>query len=246
MLFLQIEKTYPNFHLGINFSLAEEKSAAVFFGPSGSGKSLTMQCLAGLVTPDAGKIMAVGKIMFDSGKKINLSPQKRAIGYMVQDYAMFPHLNILQNVAYPRTGLFGQHVGKEQKELALRLMEKFGIEQLQKLYPAQISGGQKQRAALARALNANPALLLLDEPFSALDPLLRQNMRAEILRFLKELRLPAIVITHDPDDVEAFAGSLVMFRGGSAHVVENWKEQRAKFSSAAECLRYLSGQGQKE
>lgn len=246
MLVLQIEKNYPNFHLGINLSIAGERGAAVFFGASGSGKTLTMRCLAGLVTPDAGKIEAAGGMLYDSAQKINLPPQKRALGYMAQDYAMFPHLTILQNVAYPHSGLFGRHIGKEQKSRALRLMEKFGIADLRNLYPEQISGGQKQRAALARALNANPALLLLDEPFSALDPLLRQNMRVEILHFLEDLRLPVIIITHDPEDVEAFAGSLALFCKGSARVLENWKELRAKFSSAAACLRYLSEKGEVE
>lgn len=244
MLFLQISKTYPNFRLNINFSINAKARAAVFFGPSGSGKTLTMQCVAGLVKPDSGRIEAAGKLMFDSDARINLSPQKRAIGYMVQDYAMFPHLTILRNVAYPKSGLFGLHVGKKQKRQALSLLEKFGIDHLCNLYPGQISGGQKQRTALARALNSNPGLLLLDEPFSALDPLLRQNMRAEILRFLVELQLPVVIITHDPDDVEAFAGSLVLFRQGGAHVVADWKEQRARFPSAAACLRHLAEKAQ--
>lgn len=240
MLNLHISKSFPNFSLSIAFKLDIQTTTAVFFGPSGSGKTLTMQSIAGLVTPDNGRIEAAGTLMYDSASHINLRPQARHIGYMVQDYAMFPQFTVLQNVAYPKSGLFGRYLTNLQKKNALALLERFGIGHFSDLYPAQISGGQRQRTALARALNSDPRLLLLDEPFSALDPLLRQTTRMEILRFLDELRLPAIIITHDPDDVEAFAGDLVLFANGNARVINNWKALRADFPNAAACLRHLS------
>lgn len=240
MLNINIYKSFFNFTLSVDFRLNPQTRTAVFFGPSGSGKTLTMQSIAGLVTPDKGHIEALGTLMYDSATRVNMRPQARHIGYMVQDYAMFPQFNILQNVAYPKSGLFGHYLTRQQKKNALALLERFDIEQLSELYPAQISGGQKQRAALARALNSDPRLLLLDEPFSALDPLLRQSTRSEILRILDELKLPAVIITHDPEDVEAFAGDLVLFANGKARLIPNWKSIRADFPDAASCLHYLS------
>lgn len=237
MLTLDIRKSYPDFRLDVRLKL--EGLRAVFFGPSGSGKTLTMQCIAGLVRPDSGFIEAAGKVLFQSATGLSISPQKRHMGYMVQDYAIFPHLTVLQNVAYAKSGLFGRWPGKRQTEKALEILNQFGIGHLARMYPDQISGGQKQRTALGRAINSDPALLLLDEPFSALDPLLRKNMREDVLIMLASLRLPAIIITHDPEDVDAFAGSLVMFRDGRAWLVPDWAEQRSRFCTAAECLLYL-------
>lgn len=158
---------------------------------------------------------------------------------MFQDYALFPHLNVLQNVAYPRGGLFARHVGKKERIRALELLKSFGIAHLERHLPHEISGGQKQRVALARAINSDPRLLLLDEPFSAFDPLLRQEARKEIISLLKQFPIMAIIITHDPEDVEAFAGQLIFFRDGHATMAPEWASLRAHRQNAADCLRKL-------
>lgn len=241
MLDIEIHKIFKSsasrFTLNINFAVNGMRT--VFFGPSGSGKTLTLQAIAGLIRPDAGRIAVNGLVYYDSLKKLWLSPQKRRTGYMIQDYALFPQLNVLQNVAYSRTHMFGRHVGQAQKEAVLPLLERFGLAGLASSMPAELSGGQKQRVALARALNNSPRLLLLDEPFSALDPLLRERLRAEILAILGELAIPTVIITHDPDDVDTFAGELVLFNKGEARVISDWRTIRAKFGSAFQALRSL-------
>ena len=204
------------FRLEARFTLPPDTRNAVFFGPSGSGKTLTIQCVAGLMMPDAGRITVGGTIFFDSREGVRLTARKRGVGYVPQDYALFPHLTILQNVAYAHTGPFGRVVGKEEREKALALLERFRIPQLGGRYPHELSGGQRQRAALARALNAAPRLLLMDEPFSALDVPLREALRREIRDLLAALAIPSIIITHDPADVEAFGGARVVFEGGRA------------------------------
>ncbi|MDE5833855.1 MAG: ATP-binding cassette domain-containing protein [Desulfovibrio sp.] len=230
------------FTLDIALELPAAIRRAVFFGPSGSGKTLTMQCVAGLAMPDKGEISVEDRVFYSSRQKICLKPQVRSVGYMAQDYALFPHLTVLQNVAYPRTGLFCAHIPASEKKRARELLANFGILDLQRRKPGAISGGQKQRTALARAANSSPRILLLDEPFSALDPLLRERMRREILAFLNELNLPAIIITHDPDDVDAFAGALVLFNQGRAVVSRDYQEIREGYPSAAACLRDLEAE----
>ena len=181
MLSLHLEKSFRNgvtpFSLNVRYDIGDEHKCAVLFGPSGSGKSLTMQCLAGLTRPDAGHIRIGECTLYDSAQNVFVSVQKRRIGYMFQDYALFPHLSLLQNVAYPRTGCWPWKVRGEERDKAQDMLERLGIGHLAAHLPSQISGGQRQRAALARALNADPQLLLLDEPFSALDPLLREHLR---------------------------------------------------------------------
>lgn len=242
---LQIEickafrKRHSQFCLNIAFELSSSSGISVFFGPSGSGKTLTLQSIAGLAKPDRGLIRLNDDLLYASGQKIFLSPQKRHIGYMLQDYALFPNLTVIQNVAYAKTGLLARIIRKKQHAAALALLQSFGMEHIANHYPSEISGGQKQRAALARALYAGPKLLLLDEPFSALDPLLRMQMRKELMDRLEKLKIPAIIISHDPEDVDVFADGLVLFNSGRAQVVENWQKQRCKFADAGSCLRNL-------
>lgn len=243
MLELSIHKNFrkrqSHFALNVELEINARGRRVVFFGSSGSGKSLTMKAIAGLVWPESGWIRLDGQTFFDSAKKIRVSAQKRHIGYLPQDYALFPHLTALENIAYPHSGPFGRYVGKAQKKAALLLMERFGIAHLGSSLPCELSGGQQQRASLARALNSQPVCLLLDEPFSALDPLLRTHMRKEILAILGELKILAIIITHDPEDVAAFAGDLVLFRAGSARLVPDWPQLLAQSASPAAALLKL-------
>ena len=205
-----------------------------------------MNCVAGLIRPDAGRVAFQSQVLFDSAAHVNLPARKRRMGYMFQDYALFPHLTALQNVAYPTSGLFGRWLGKKRKSKAEAMLECLGIAHLGAHMPGELSGGQRQRVALARALNSSPRMLLLDEPFSALDPLLRERLRKEIKGYLDEFGLPSLTITHDPDDVEAFCGALVLYEAGRAKLIEDYAKARGAYPSAAACLRALQEEFREE
>lgn len=243
MLELDLRRTFrgrgAEFRLAARLNLPGNFRQVVFFGPSGSGKTICLQCLAGIRKPTTGRIIFDRRVFYDSAKKIWLPAQKRHVGYMPQEYALFPHLNLLQNVAYPHTGLFARHCGQKEKAAAQVYIDALGLQGLESHLPSQLSGGQKQRAALARALNSQPGLLLLDEPFSALDPLLRVRTREEIGLFLKKLAIPAVIVTHDPEDVDAFAGYLALFDQGRVTLVSDYQAERKKYDNAARCLLSL-------
>lgn len=186
----------------------------VFYGPSGAGKSLTLKAIAGLVKPDSGLIRLNGRTLFDSSQKINLAPQARNVAYLFQDYALFPHLTVRQNVAFglargcfnPRRDVHDARVEK--------WLDAFHLQELAQQMPSELSGGQRQRTALARALVADPAALLLDEPFSALDAALRVKMRTELDQLQRVLGVPMILITHDPDDARMLGEHVLLLRDG--------------------------------
>lgn len=166
---------------------------ATLFGPSGAGKSTLLRMLAGLTQPDSGHIVVDGEPWFDSAKKINLPPQQRAIGFVFQDFALFPNLTVRQNVAYA--------ADKGQASWVVRLLAMTGLTELQDSLPARLSGGQKQRVALARALARKPKLLLLDEPLSALDGALRAQLQDELLVLHQECGLTTLLVSHDIGEV---------------------------------------------
>ena len=226
--------------------MPEDSRTLVLFGASGSGKTLTLHCLAGLVRPDAGRIVVDGNVLYDSEQGICVLARRRRIGYMFQDYALFPHLSVLHNVAYAGTGLLPWRLNREQRAWAMDLLERLGIAHLARLYPGNLSGGQKQRVALARALGTRPSLLLLDEPFSALDPLLRERLRGEIQEILAAFAIPAVIISHDPEDVDAFAGTLVTYHRGRARMIADYASLRREYASAGDCLRHLQQEMQAE
>lgn len=195
----------------LNTAFRTEERFVILFGPSGSGKTATLQSIAGLVRPDSGRIVLDGRILFDSQTGVDLAPRGRNIGYVFQDYALFPHLTVSDNVAYglPRDWL--RRISNRDRTRVDEFLDLFEISHLSRSFPADLSGGQKQRVALARALVRNPGLLLLDEPFSALDTMLRARLRRELLRLQSRLDIPVVMVTHDPEDVRAFAGKLVEF-----------------------------------
>ena len=252
MIFLDIKKSFDDpgreapFHLGIRLEMPEDSRTLVLFGASGSGKTLTLHCLAGLVRPDAGRIVVDGNVLYDSEQGICVPARRRRIGYMFQDYALVPHLSVLHNVAYAGTGLLPWRLNGEQRTWAMDLLERLGIAHLARLYPGNLSGGQKQRVALARALGTRPSLLLLDEPFSALDPLLRERLRGEIQEILAAFAIPAVIISHDPEDVDAFAGTLVTYHRGRARMIADYASLRREYASAGDCLRHLQQEMQAE
>ncbi len=176
------------------------------FGPSGSGKSLTMQAIAGLLRPDRGRIEVAGRVLFDAETGVDVPPRGRRLAYLFQDYALFPHLTVRQNIGFGlRHGWLNLHGRRDLPERARRWVRAFGLDALLDRYPAELSGGQRQRVALARALSTDPGLLLLDEPLSALDAGLRARMREELAQLQRDIDIPTVLITHDQDDVQALA-----------------------------------------
>ncbi|WP_322997028.1 ABC transporter ATP-binding protein [Castellaniella sp.] len=217
------------------------------FGPSGSGKTLTMQAIAGLLRPDQGRIVVDGRVLFDSAGGVDIPPRHRRLAYLFQDYALFPHLTVRQNIvfglqrgwlnwhAWPwqrkaakaaDTGALGNEMaisGQGRDALptpARRWVQAFHLGELLDRYPVTLSGGQRQRVALARALSTDPGLLLLDEPLSALDIGLRTQMRAELAQLQQDIDIPTVLITHDPADVQALADEVFHIAHGRVHAVD--------------------------
>ena len=225
----------------LDVSLSCATRRLVLFGHSGSGKTLTLQSLAGLVRPDGGYIKIGDDVLYASEKGIDLPARERHLGYVFQDYALFPHLTVRRNVEFAldktKRTLFGRPSPAARKSVD-DLLERFEVGHLAERYPREISGGQRQRVALARALITAPRMLLLDEPFAALDPLLRVRMRREIRALLDEWNIPVVLITHDPADVDAFADSLAVYRNGMIrHVLDDYPARRASEPDALPLFR---------
>lgn len=193
-------------NLKINTEISSNELLCLF-GHSGAGKTTLLRILAGLLKPEKGRIVLGDEVWFDSEKKINLTPQQRNVGFMFQDYALFPNMSVRKNIE------FAQKV--KNKEDVDTLLSHFGLEALQKQYPAKLSGGQKQRVALARALAAKPNLLLLDEPLSALDYEMRLNLQDEILKAHELLNSVTLLVSHDKDEVRKLATSVILLRNGA-------------------------------
>jgi molybdate transport system ATP-binding protein len=219
-----------DFQLQARFAVSAD--LAVLFGPSGAGKSVTLQAIAGLLRPDAGSIRFGGTTLFDSAAGVDLPARRRGIGYVFQDYALFPHRTVYQNVAAPLAPLLGHRLRAAQRERVEALLAAFELTPIASSYPSQISGGQRQRTALARALAAEPRLLLLDEPFNALDTGLRARMRREVLQVWERFRVPILLITHDDADVAAFGRQVIRIEEG--RIVEPIPPLHA-VASAATC-----------
>lgn len=206
-------------------TFTSQDDLTVIFGASGSGKSLTIQSIAGLVRPDSGRIAVGGEVLFDQQQGIDLPTRERNMGYLFQDYALFPHLTVRENIAYPLKKTWCFSLLPAQRQEVAEIMASFEITHLAESYPSELSGGQRQRVALARALIKKPSILLLDEPFSALDSMLRHRMRMELLEIRQKFAVPLVVITHDPADVEVFADTLVVFENGAVKEVSRRKHQ---------------------
>ncbi len=221
MLRVQIEKELASargrvFHLAVEF--VSDADFTVVYGPSGAGKSLTMRAIAGLAHPDRGRIVLGERTLFDSAAGVNLPARQRNIGYVFQDYALFPHKTVFQNVAFGLEvdGGWPWRLTSGQRAEVLRFLDLFEIRDLALAYPDELSGGQRQRVALARAFIRQPDLILLDEPFAALDPAMRGRMRQKFLDLHRCLPVPVVLISHDPADVDAFPAVVVHIDGGRA------------------------------
>ncbi|MEG0640973.1 MAG: ATP-binding cassette domain-containing protein [Clostridium sp.] len=209
-LLIDIEKNLPSFKLRVK--LTQQEGILGFLGESGSGKSLTLKAIAGLESLDKGKIIINNREVYNSETKANLPPQKRKVGFLFQNYALFPNMNVLDNI---KIGLEGLKTS-DKNLLCREYIERMHLKGLEKHYPWQLSGGQGQRVALARALITSPDILLLDEPFSALDHHLRHSMEKELMSILKDYRGSVIFVTHDIEEAYRVCDNIIVFDNGTA------------------------------
>ena len=206
---LDITKHYPGFDLKVAFSAANETLG--FLGASGCGKSLTLRSIAGLVTPDEGRIVVNGKVFFDSDERINLKPQQRKTALLFQDYKLFPNLTVAQNIA---AGLpHGLSKDETHKRVSNQL-KRFKLKGYGTRYPARLSGGQQQRVALARMLAAEPAILMLDEPFSALDAHLKTELEEELMELFERFEGTVLYVSHDIDEAVGYCDRIAVVDDG--------------------------------
>jgi len=182
--------------LDLRIDLAVGRETVLVAGPNGAGKSTLLLLLLGAVRPDAGRVALDGQVLFDAGIGIDFPVEDRQLGYVPQDYALFPHLDVMHNAMFGLAGL----PREERLRRASEWLERLGIAHLSRRLPGGLSGGERQRVALARALARNPRALLLDEPFASLDPVARRELRASLREWLRSWRLPSLIVSHDPAD----------------------------------------------
>lgn len=211
----------------LDVRLQSKSQRIVIFGPSGSGKTLTLKAIAGLLRPDSGHIRLDGRVLFDAVAGIHLPPQAREVAYVFQDYALFPHLTVRQNIAFALARGWLNPRQHEQHEAVEYWLDAFRIGHLAHQFPSELSGGQRQRTALARALVTQPRALLLDEPFAALDAALRTAMRGELEELQHRLQVPMVLITHDPEDAAVFGDHVLNLQDGRLESVASKEEVQA-------------------
>ena len=210
MLSANITKRLPGISIEVSFDF--DRGILVIFGPSGSGKTTILNCIAGLREPDKGHISLDGRVFYSSADHISTPARSRRIGYVFQDYALFPHLTVKDNIMY---GIPSQcKKGKNYRIGTLDVLEMLKITHLQNRYPAQLSGGEKQRTALARALMVEPDILLLDEPLSALDHGNRKALQGELRELQRVWRIPFVLVTHSRKEMHALADEIIFLHKG--------------------------------
>ncbi len=207
-IYADVKKKLPGFFLDIKFEGGPEVLGLL--GPSGAGKSMTLRCIAGIESPDSGRIVLNGQVLYDSEKGINLPSRKRKIGFLFQNYALFPNMTVEENIGF---GL-GHLSKKEKSRDVAQMIEMIKLKGLERRYPFQLSGGQQQRVALARALAVKPQALLLDEPFSALDDYLRSHMVKQLLETLSNYEGVTIFVAHNMEEVYRLCNHLVILSNG--------------------------------
>jgi len=214
-MYFRIKKKLDHFDLDLEYEF--NHGVLAIQGESGAGKTTILNCISGLTAPDGGRITFGERVIFDSGERINVPARLRNIGYLFQNYALFPNMTVQQNIVYgiknkPEYG--DREKRDELLQYAESVMETFGIAHLKKKHPGRISGGEKQRVALSRAIVTKPSLLLLDEPFSALDHRTKENIYEQFAAFKKNFQIPTILITHDPAESEMFADNRILIKDG--------------------------------
>jgi len=212
VIHVDIEKRFSDFHLKAKFDLKNERGAIL--GNSGSGKSLILKCIAGVETPDKGIIIIDDHVVFDSSKKINLSPGERKVGYLFQNYALFPNMSVYKNINFVAKGT------KEERQVKTNeILERLQLESVKNLFPNQISGGQQQRVALARILISESNTILLDEPFSALDAPLKNKLEQQLKQQLKNYAGNVILVSHNKEEVYRICEYLMIMNNGELECV---------------------------
>ena len=213
-VFVDIEKDLGSFRLKVKLEAGDETLALL--GASGCGKSMTLRCIAGIEKPDRGRIVVDDVVLFDSEKKINLTPQQRRTGLLFQNYALFPNMTVLENI---HAGAKRERDSQKRRDMIQSIVENFDLTDLKDRYPHQLSGGQQQRVALARILVSSPRILLLDEPFSALDSHLRFRLEQEVRRVIREFGKTVILVSHDRDEVYRMSDSIAVMDGGTVQAM---------------------------
>ena len=224
---VEIEKRFEDFTLRAQFTAQD--TATAILGASGCGKSMTLRCIAGIVKPDKGRIVLDGVPLFDSEKKIDLPPQKRGVGLLFQNYALFPNMTVEQNIL---CGLHAEPDRTKRRAACAEMIRALRLEGLEKHLPAALSGGQQQRVALARILAAQPKILMLDEPFSALDSYLREQVEGEVGALLAAFQGPALLVTHNRDEAYRLCREMIVMDGGR---VLRAGETKAVFADPRSC-----------
>ena len=238
-LIVDIEKKLGSFILRAKFETGHGTMALL--GASGCGKSVTLKCIAGIMTPDRGRIVLDGITLFDSDQHIDLTPQQRQVGYLFQQYALFPNMTVAQNIQCGiRTGS-----RTEKQQLTARQLRRFRLEGLERKYPSQLSGGQQQRVALARILASEPKAILLDEPFTALDSFLKWNLELELSDLLSDFDGPILWVSHDLGECCRNCRTVCVMENGASGAVTDMESlvRRPATQSAARltgCRNFLS------
>ena len=218
-IYVDIEKRLGDFRLCTKFEA--ENEILSLLGASGCGKSMTLKCIAGIEKPDKGIIRLDDRVLFDSERKINLPTQKRRVGMLFQNYALFPNMTVEQNI-FAASRREGDR--QRRREATKEIMQRFGLTELARHYPSQISGGQQQRTALARILVSGPDILMLDEPFSALDTHLRFRLEQEVRETARAFGKTAILVSHDRDEVFRFSDKIAVMYEGEVICMGNREE----------------------
>ena len=228
MIYVDIEKKFGKFTLKTKFQFDNEIMGLL--GASGSGKSLTLKCIAGIEKPDKGRIVLNDRVLFDSEKKINISPKDRKIGYLFQDYALFPNMNVYENIKV------GIREGENFDKLIMEKLEEMRISHLKDKKINEISGGEKQRVALARLLINKPEIILLDEPFSALDDYLKSKIELEVSEVLRNYKIPTILVSHSREEVYRLCNEICVMSNGKSEDLMNKKELFKNPKTFSSCL----------
>ena len=230
-LSVDIEKAFKGFTLRVAFEAGNETLALL--GASGCGKSMTLRCIAGIEKPDRGRIVLDGVTLFDSEKHINLKPQQRHVGLMFQHYALFPQMTVWQNVA---CGIRGTLKKQALEQTVTDTLISFGLADLKDRMPSQLSGGQQQRTALARIMVGNPGILMLDEPFSALDSHLRFLMEQEVRQIIRRFGKTVLLVSHNRNEVYRMADRVTIMREGQIERIGAKEEVFSDPGTKAACI----------